>query len=186
MPGIFMSTIIYYVAASQDGYIATTDHQLDWLENFPQAEDATPYEVFYQTVGAVVMGAETYRWIMAHSANNWPYSQIPALVVSRRALVIPDNVNITQVTGDASTVARLARQAAKERDVWLVGGGKTAAWFADAGELQQIFITTIPIFLGQGIEILPIKQPLSTLPHSFRALKNGATETVINVLPRHG
>jgi len=181
-----MPKIIYYVAASQDGYIATTDHQLDWLENFPQAEDATPYEVFYQAIGAVVMGAETYRWIMAHAANSWPYSQIPALVVSSNPLVIPEDLNITQVTGDASTVAQLARQAAKGRDVWLVGGGKTAAWFADAGELQQLFITTIPVFLGQGIEILPVKQPISASPDSFRVLKNGATETVLNLSSRHG
>jgi len=181
-----MSKIIYYVAASQDGYIATTDHQLDWLENFPPAEDATPYEAFYQTIGAVVMGAETYRWIMTHAANNWPYSPIPAFVISSHPLVIPEDLNITQMTGDAAAVAERARQAAKGKDVWLVGGGKTAAWFADAGELQQLFITTIPVFLGQGIDILPVKQTLSTLPHSLRVLKNGATEAVINVLPHHG
>ncbi|MCS3429588.1 dihydrofolate reductase family protein [Klebsiella sp. BIGb0407] len=178
-----MSKIIYYVAASQDGYIATTDHQLDWLENFPQAEDATPYETFYQTIGAVVMGAETYRWIMTHSAHHWPYSQIPAFVISSHALIIPEDLNITQITDDAGAVAERARLAAKGKDVWLVGGGKTAAWFADAGELQQLFITTIPVFLGQGIEILPVKQTISTLPHSSRVLSNGATENVINLLP---
>ncbi|WP_299996293.1 dihydrofolate reductase family protein [uncultured Cedecea sp.] len=180
-----MSKIIYYVAASQDGYIATADHQLDWLENFPPAEDATPYETFYQTIGAVVMGAETYRWIMNHSAHHWPYSQIPTLVVSSNDLVIPEDLNITQITGDAAAIAERARQSAKGQDVWLIGGGKTAARFADAGELQQLFITTIPVFLGHGIEILPVKQPVSTVLHSFRVLKNGATETVIDLLNSH-
>lgn len=178
-----MAKIIYYVAASQDGYIATTDHQLDWLDSFPLGEDATPYETFYKTIGAVVMGAETYRWIMTHSANSWPYSQIPALVVSNKPLVIPDDLDITQVAGDAKDIAQLARQAAEGRDVWLVGGGKTAAWFADSGELQQLFITTIPVFLGQGVEILPVKQSLRAIPHQPRVLKNGATECVMDLLP---
>ncbi len=180
-----MSKIIYYVAASQDGYIATTDHQLDWLDSFPLGADATPYETFYETIGAVVMGAETYRWIMTHSANSWPYSQIPTLVISNSPLVFPESLNITQVTGDASTVAQYARQAAKERDVWLVGGGKTAAWFADAGELQQLFITTIPVFLGKGVEILPVRQSIRAIPQSLRVLKNGATECVMDLLPHN-
>lgn len=178
-----MSKIIYYVASSQDGYIATTDHQLDWLEHFPLGDDATPYERFWQTIGSVVMGAETYRWIMAHAAGSWPYAEIPALVVSSRSLDIPEGLEITRVEGEASAIAQQARVAANGRDVWLVGGGKTAAWFADAGELQQLFITTIPVFLGQGVEILPVKQALRTRPHPPRVLLNGATECVMDIVP---
>jgi hypothetical protein len=38
-----------------DGYIATQQHKLDWLESFTLGDDATPYDDFYHTIGAVVM-----------------------------------------------------------------------------------------------------------------------------------
>ncbi|MFK3818291.1 hypothetical protein ACI2KG_17080 [Pseudomonas sp. NPDC089407] len=47
-----MSKLVYYVAATLDGYIATQQHTLDWLENFTLGNDATAYDDFYQTVGA--------------------------------------------------------------------------------------------------------------------------------------
>lgn len=56
-----MSKLIYYVAASMDGYIATQDHELDWLTNFILGDDATPYDDFYQSIGAVIMGDKTYK-----------------------------------------------------------------------------------------------------------------------------
>lgn len=176
-----MSKIVYYVAASLDGYIATEDHSVAWLEGFAFGDDVTPYDEFYKTVGAVVMGGDTYRWIMAHSADKWPYAERPSLVISRQPQVIPEGLNITQVTGDVSQIAEQARQASLGRDVWLVGGGKTAALFADAGELQRLFVTTVPIYLGKGIEILPVKKPINTVQQSLRVLKNGVTEHIMDV-----
>lgn len=39
---MFLSKLVYYVAATMDGYIATQQHKLDWLESFTLGDDATP------------------------------------------------------------------------------------------------------------------------------------------------
>ncbi len=47
----------------------TENHELDWLYEFTLGDDATPYDDFYREIGAVIMGAETYEWIMKLSLN---------------------------------------------------------------------------------------------------------------------
>ena len=60
----------YYVASSLDGFIAAPDHALDWLvsrdidQRGPMGPDA-----FVEGVGAIAMGASTYRWIREHLAR---------------------------------------------------------------------------------------------------------------------
>lgn len=177
-----MANIVYYVAATLDGYIADSHHKLDWLMTFPLGDDATPYDDFYQTVGAVSIGAETYSWILENSPEAWPYANVPAFIVTHHSLSIPEGKNITLVQGAASVIAAQARAAAKGKDVWLVGGGKTAALFAEAGELQRLFITQIPVVIGSGIPLLPVSKVLNLKPVTQKVLKSGAVELVCDVV----
>lgn len=177
-----MANIVYYVAATLDGYIADSHHKLDWLMTFHLGDDATPYDEFYQTVGAVIMGAETYSWILKNSPEAWPYADVPAFIVTHRSLSVPEGQNVTLVQGEAADIAAQARAVAKGKDVWLVGGGKTAALFAAAGELQRLFITQIPVVIGAGIPLLPVSKPLSLRPVTQKVLKSGAVEMVCDVV----
>ncbi|SQC93495.1 Uncharacterised protein [Cedecea neteri] len=81
----------------------------------------------------------------------------------------------------ASVIAAQARTAAKGKDVWLVGGGKTAAMFAEAGELQRLFITQIPVVIGSGIPLLPVSKPVNLKPVTQKVLKSGAVEFIADV-----
>lgn len=101
----FSLRLVYYVAATMDGYIATQQHKLDWLESFTLGDDATPYDDFYQTIGAVVMGAETYSWIMSNSVDDWPYQNVPAFVVTSRDLPVPPSLDITLLFRSSSAQA---------------------------------------------------------------------------------
>jgi dihydrofolate reductase len=40
--------------------------------------------------------------------------------------------------------------AAGERDLWVVGGGNVASQFADAGLLDELHLTVVPVVLGAG------------------------------------
>ncbi|MGE0968590.1 dihydrofolate reductase family protein (plasmid) [Klebsiella sp. WOUb02] len=176
-----MSGLVYYVAASLDGFIATHQHALDWLNNFTLGDDATPYDDFYQTVGAVIMGGTTYCWIIENFRGEWPYKNVPVFVLTRQFLPTPQELNIATVSGSATDIATLAKSVAADKKVWVVGGGKTAAFFADAGELSQLQITTIPVFLGSGIPVLPADRLIYVKPVSHRILKSGATEIVLQI-----
>ncbi|MCC8368081.1 dihydrofolate reductase family protein [Xenorhabdus sp. PB61.4] len=178
-----MSKLIYYVAATMDGYIATENHELGWLETFALSDDATPYETFYQGIGAAIIGAGTYEWIMKNTAGHWPYQNIPSFILSSRNLPVPAEINAVITHDSASEIAAKARAAAKDKDVWIIGGGETAAFFADAGELQQLFLTTVPVFLGSGIRVLPVNHLIEAVPNKQRLLSSGAIETIMDIKP---
>ncbi|WP_350307445.1 dihydrofolate reductase family protein [Photorhabdus viridis] len=151
------------------------------MDEFELGDDATPYDDFYQGIGALIMGSGTYEWIMENSSDDWPYKNIPAFVLSHRTLLKPERLNITITNKAAGDIAAVAKKAANGNNVWLVGGGKTAAYFAEAGELQQVFLTTIPVFLGTGIEVLPVNEKVSVTSKTQRFLRSGAIETLLDV-----
>lgn len=50
----------YYTAASLDGFIADSQHSLDWLFQFGEGEGDS-YSDFICEVGAIAMGSTTYE-----------------------------------------------------------------------------------------------------------------------------
>src|SRR5690348_6292856 len=71
MIGACMVEIVYYVATSLDGFIATLDGGIDWLPRLdPEGEDFG-YRSFYDSVDGLIMGRLTYDKIRRNAA--WPY-----------------------------------------------------------------------------------------------------------------
>jgi dihydrofolate reductase len=151
----------YYTATSIDGFIADADNSLDWLFQFgAAAEGVEPtYPKFIAQVGALAMGSTTYEWIyahedLAHAPEKWAYSQ-PSWVFSSRRLPVVEDADIRFVSGDVAGVHADMVAAAGERNVWLVGGGDLVGQFHDAGLLDEVIVTVMPVFLGAGAPLLP-------------------------------
>lgn len=150
----------YYAATSLDGFIATTDHSLDWLMQFGSL-DGTSYDAFIREVGALAMGASTYEWLLRElvkpgtaQAEPWPYTQ-PAWVFTSRTLPVVEGADIRFVQGDVAPVHREMLAAADGRNVWIVGGGELAGTFLDAGLLDELIVQVMPVTLGAGLPLLP-------------------------------
>lgn len=145
----------YFTASSLDGFIATPDHSLDWL--LRQAVDpAGPmgYQAFVENIGALVMGASTYEWVLRHEHGAWGYAQ-PTWVVTHRELPVPEGADVRFAQGDVSAVHVAMTRAAGGRDLWVVGGGDLAGQFADAGLLDEVWVQYAPVTLGEGAPLLP-------------------------------
>lgn len=176
-----MPKLYYYVAMTLDGYSASEDGSLHWLENFILGPDATPYSVFYDKIGCIMMGANTYEWIIGFH-DKWPYQARPCLVMTHRDLTAPDGLDIRFINQPIESVLDEARHMADGKDVWLLGGGKTAAQFADADLIDEMIITIIPVFIGNGVQVLPVTRPLRVKPTIIRQLRSGASETFMDVI----
>jgi dihydrofolate reductase len=48
---------------------------------------------------------------------------------------------------------------AGERNVWVVGGGNVASQFADAGLLDELLVTVVPVVLGEGKPLFDRRLP---------------------------
>jgi len=172
----------YYVAQSLDGYIAETDHTLDWLlkydgdagDDVSQATDGA-YDRFYEQVGAVAMGSATYEFILAESG--WPYEGIPSWVFTSRELPVPEGADVRFADGPVAPLHDEMTAAAGQRNLWVVGGGNLVSQFADEGLLDELLVTIVPVWLGDGMPTFAKRlegKPLRLIgTHPF---KNGMTE----------
>ena len=171
-----MSTVQYYVAQSLDGFIAAADDRIDWLLAFGFEAFQEGYDRFFAGVGAIVMGAGTLRFLLEEGAP-WAYPGLPVWVLTHGEVPSIEGADIRVVSDDVVRVAREARAAAGGRSVWLVGGGATAAQFAEIGEIDELIVTVMPLTLGSGARLLPTTGE----PHSWEltgtsAFENGAVE----------
>jgi dihydrofolate reductase len=161
-----MSSVLYYAAATLDGYIADSDDGIDWLTGYQGTyggDDAEAmkgsYDEFYERVGAVVMGSTTYEWVLDH-VTEWPYSGKPAWVLSSRDLRQPDGgggVNVADAP--VKELYDEMTTAAGDRDLWVIGGGNVASQFADEGLLDEILVTVVPVVLGEGKPLFDRRVP---------------------------
>ena len=131
---------VFYTAASLDGYLATSDHSLDWLFEVPGSDEAeSTIPDFTASVGALAMGSSTYQWVVEHEGlidapqkwRDW-YGDRPAWVFTSRDLVVPDGTDIRLTRAPVAEVHAEMVAAAGDRDVWLMGGGDLVGQFADA------------------------------------------------------
>lgn len=148
----------YYTASSLDGFIADPTHSLDWLFQFSDGP-TDDYPEFIAAVGALVMGASTYEWILRHLAtgdgsDGWPYS-LPTWVFTNRTLPRPDGADIRFVRGDVRPVHEEMLAEAGGRNLWIVGGGDLVGQFHDHGLLDELIVTIASVTLGAGMPLLP-------------------------------
>ena len=153
----------YYCAASLDGYIADSDDGLAWLMGYegsfggegaepPPMSEGGAYERFYADVGALVSGSRTYEFVVEHFGADWPYAGKPYWVLTSRELPVPegDGIDIRLVDAGVAGLHEEMSAAAGDRNLWVVGGGGVASQFADACLLDDLFVTVVPVVLGQG------------------------------------
>lgn len=170
---------IYYTAASLDGFLADSEHSLDWLMQFPEDESASDIMAFIDRVGALCMGSHTFEWMWRHHIAPdaphpmaWPYAQ-PTWVFSSRAQPAVPGAQVTHVRGDVRAVHADMLAAAGGRDVWVVGGGELAGQFLDVGLLDEIIVTVAAVTLGAGMPLLPRR--VVTPPLTLKAVRQIGT-----------
>ncbi|WP_430646327.1 dihydrofolate reductase family protein [Agromyces sp. GXS1127] len=159
-----MTRFQYYVASTIDGFIADEHDGLEWLLQFGMADYSEHYERFFASVGALVLGATTYEWLL-REGGEWPYGDLPTWVLTHRTLEVPDGADIRFASGEVGAVAEAAASAAGERNVWIIGGGPVAAQFLAAERLHELLVTYMPVALGRGRPLLPVAEvtPVLTL-----------------------
>ena len=137
-----------FIATSLDGFIARVNGELDWLPAGGGEEHG--YEAFIATVDALVIGRKTYETVLGF--DTWPYDVKPVYVLSTHTLApAPPGAAVERLSGAPAEI--VAQLSARGIGHVYVDGGITIQGFLQAGLIQRLIITRIPVLLGAGIPL---------------------------------
>lgn len=158
--GSDLSRFVYSTATTISGFIADRQHSLEWLFAVPSTD--VGIENRLDTSGALVMGSHTYEWLLAHESvlehpEKWLgfYGERPVFLFTTRDLPLPAEADVRVMRGEVAKALPAIREAAGDRDVWVVGGGDLAGQFFDAGALDEIELHLAPVALDDGFPVFP-------------------------------
>ena len=144
-----MRRVRYNVAASLDGYIAGPNGEFDWIPDDPAVDFAT----LFRNVDTVLLGRVSYELTLRLGGGAWPAGS--RVYVFSRTLAAADHPEVTVVTGGAADVVAQLRSEAGSGDIWLYGGGELFRSLLEAGQVDAVEVTVVPVLLGRGIKLLP-------------------------------
>jgi len=80
-----MAVFKLFIAQSLDGYIASSDGSIDWLESWPNPDESDHgYQEFYDQIGTVLMGRATYEKVLSFEDIPWHYGDCDCIVFTRQ------------------------------------------------------------------------------------------------------
>ena len=137
-----------FIGTSLDGFIARANGDLDFLP--PGGGEPHGYVEFMTTVDALVIGRKTFETVLKF--DRWPYGEKPVFVLSTRPLAsAPVGAVVQRMSGDPVEIA--SQLAARGIRHIYVDGGITIQRFLQAGLIQRLIVTRVPVLIGAGIPL---------------------------------
>ncbi len=149
-----------FIGTSLDGFIARANGELDFLP--PGGGEDHGYNEFMATVDALVIGRKTYETVLTF--DTWPYVEKPVFVLSTRPLApAPPGAVVERMSGAPAAI--VSQLAARGIGHIYVDGGITIQRFLQAGLIQRLIITRVPVLIGTGIPLFGAVQRDILLRH---------------------
>ena len=177
-----------YIATSLDGFIARENGDLDWLPGSHEGQshdseivdEGFGFQEFMDSVDVVVMGRNTYEMVL--STGQWPYGSKRVAVLSSKLSQESDNLPKTvEVRSGSPTELIKDLQESGAKHLY-IDGGKTIQGFLNAGLIQEIIITRIPVLIGKGIPLFgPVNKDLKLQHIETRSFANGFVQSKYKV-----
>ncbi|WP_037577859.1 dihydrofolate reductase family protein [Phaeacidiphilus oryzae] len=174
-----MASLQYQCAMSLDGFIAGPGGDMSWLAGY-LAPDPAAAELTRQT-GALLVGRRTFSGDDPYRGTEnegEPYGggwDGPQFVVTHTVPAAAPRPGITFVT-DLDTAIGAAKAAAGESDVGVLGA-RIAAQCIAKDQLDEIFVSIVPVLLGDGVRLFERPGGAGPVPLERVALTESPTAT---------
>jgi dihydrofolate reductase len=150
-----------FIATSVDGYIATVDNDVEWLQsagdsNADMGKLADMGMADYMSsVDCMIMGRKCMEKISSFnlSTEDWPYGDTRIIALSNTIKTPPNNLKgkVEMYSGEVSDlIDELKKDGYKHA---YIDGGATITSFLNLELINEITITQAPVLLGDGIRL---------------------------------
>ena len=140
---------------SLDGYIAGPKGEYDWIVHDPDID----FGAMFARFDTFLMGRRTFELTLRAGAPKHPGM---TTVVFSRTLRQKDYLDVTIVADDwKGTITALKERPGK--DIWLFGGGSLFRTLLDAGFVDGVDVSIMPVLVGGGVPFLEPPAKLARL-----------------------
>ena len=147
-----MRKIKLIITSSIDGYIATSDGDLEWMGEYSNTERLDySYRKFLSEVDAVIMGANTYRNLKRMEITG-TYKGKNTYIITHNPDLVKGGDNIFFISNNVVEEVSALKEK-NRKDIALIGGSEVIKMFLKADLIDEMIILTVPILLGDGISL---------------------------------
>jgi len=148
-----MMKVILYIAESLDGFVATKEMSVAWLDKYNDPKINYGWDDFMKRVDTVVQGNTTYQQFKPK------YEDKASFVFTKHPEKYDEEGVVFTKESPEEFIKNLDEE--KHQNIWLVGGPTLLAEFLNHKLVNECIIFIMPTLLGSGI---PLFQNLETSP----------------------
>lgn len=141
-----MPKVRYCVAMSLEGYIAGPNGEIDWIIMDPEID----FGAIMSQFGTLLVGRKTFD-TMAAGRTTMPGMKT---IVFSRTLEPSKHPEVT-IVGEKQNELVASLRAGAGKDIWLFGGGLLFRSLLEAGLVDTVEVSVMPVLLGGGVPFLP-------------------------------
>jgi dihydrofolate reductase len=135
---------ILYIACSIDGFIATNNHDISFLQSVEKEGEDYGYTKFIETVDTLILGRKTYEKVIEMGYSYHPDKEV--YVISQSKSEAP------YYSGDLLELLQKLKN--KEgKNIYCDGGAQLVKTLLDLKQIDEIILSLIPVTLGAGIRL---------------------------------
>lgn len=140
-------TIYFYGCITLDGYLATSDHNLNWLYETGTTEETT-YNEFYSKIDITLMGRKTFDEIKYLPNINELYNKTTNYVFTT-------NKNLKQVGFEFidEDILMFIKKLDSNANIWVIGGNTIVKPLLDNNLIDKMYIQIAPVLIGECIKL---------------------------------
>jgi dihydrofolate reductase len=169
-----------YICTSLDGYIATKDGGVGFLDELakPKPEEGDMgFGAFLASVDVMIMGRNTFEKVLSFGKEMWPYGDTKVVVWSRKGADIPD-YRASTVSSSSLPPTELFAELDKEGyQCAYIDGGTTVQKFMEAGLVHKLCLSTAPVLLGSGIPLFAEGKQVKLRHIDTKSYSNGVVSS---------
>lgn len=150
-----MGKVFIHATITLDGFMAGIGGDMSWMQDLEAVdEDYAVVNKVMASIGAIVGGSNKTNTIEEDGVPYGAAVKVPVFLMSHEAHdpIIKDGVTYNFVVDDIKQAIELAKSAAGDKDVSLLGGSISRQCLK-LGLVDEIILDVEPLLLGQGISL---------------------------------